>query len=68
MGVGGRLNVPVPIDVVLGPVATLQCLNGEMLEEVENYRYLESQIGGESGVEVDVSFRVGEVRKAAGAV
>ena len=38
-------------------------LNGEMLEEVDHFKYFGSQIGREGGVEVDVSFRVGEARK-----
>ena len=32
-------------------------LNGEMLEEVDHFKYLGSQTGIEEGVEVDVSFR-----------
>ena len=43
-------------------------LNGEMLEEVDHFKYLGSQIGMEGGVEVDVSIRVGEARRAAGTV
>ena len=31
------------------------CLNAEMLEEVDHFKYLGSQIDGEGGVEVDVS-------------
>ena len=34
-------------------------LNLDMLEEVNHFTYLWSQIGREGGVEVDVSFRVG---------
>ena len=40
-------------------------LNGEVLEEAEQFKYLGSQTGRE-GVEADVSFRVGEARRAAG--
>ena len=43
-------------------------LNGEMLEEVDHSKYLESQIGREGGVEVDISFKVVEARRAAGTV
>ena len=50
---GGRLNVN---------------LNGEMLEEVDHSKYLGSQIGRGRGVEVNVSFRVGEARRAGGSV
>ena len=39
-----------------------------MLEEVDHFKYLGSQIGRERGVEVDVSFMVGEARRAAGTV
>ena len=38
-------------------------LNGEMLEGVDHFRYLWSQIGLAGGVEVDVSFRVVEARR-----
>ena len=41
-------------------------LNGEMLEEVDYSKYLESQIGRRGGVEVDVSFRVGKAKSPAG--
>ena len=40
----------------------------EMLEEVDHFKYLGSQIGREGGVEIDVSFRVGEARRAASTV
>ena len=43
-------------------------LNGKMLQKVDHFKYLGSQIGREGGVEVDVSFRVGEARMAAGTV
>ena len=43
-------------------------LSGEMLEEMEHFKYLGSQIGREGGVEVHVSFRVGEAKRAAGTV
>ena len=40
---------------------------GEM-GEVDHFKYLGSQIGREGGVEVDVSFRVGEAKRVAGTV
>ena len=43
-------------------------LSGEMLEEVDHFKYMGSQIGREGGVEVDISFRVGEARRAASTV
>ena len=43
-------------------------LNGEMLEEVDHFEHLGSQIGREGGEEVVVSFRVGEAGRAAGTV
>ena len=45
-------------------------LNGEMLEEVDHFKYLGPQTGREGGVEVDVSFsfRVGEAKRAAGTI
>ena len=43
-------------------------LNGELLEEVDKFKYLGAQIGKRGGVEDDVSWRVGEARKAAGTV
>ena len=43
-------------------------LNGELLEEVEHFKYLGLQIGREEGVEVDVNLRVGEARRATGTV
>ena len=39
-----------------------------MLEEVDHIKYLESQIDKEGGVEVDVSFRMGEANRGAGTV
>ena len=50
---GGRLNVS---------------LNWEMLEEMDHFKYFGSQICTEGGLEVDVSFRVGKARSAAGPV
>ena len=41
-------------------------LNGEVLEEVNQFKYLGAQIGRKGGVEEDVCWRVGEARKAAG--
>ena len=43
-------------------------LNGEMLEEVDHFKYLGPQIGRKGGVEVDVIFRVEQARKAADTV
>ena len=43
-------------------------LNRKMLEEVTHFIYLRSQIGREGGVEVDVSFRVEEARRASDTV
>ena len=45
----------------------LGTLNVELLDEVGHFKYLGIgvQIGGEGGVEVDISFRVGEARRAA---
>ena len=43
-------------------------LNGELLEEVNQFKYLGAQIGRRGGVEDDVLWRVGEARKAAGTV
>ena len=40
-------------------------LIGEIFEEVEHFKYLGLQIGGEGGVEVAISFRVGEARWSA---
>ena len=48
---GGRLNMS---------------LNGEMLEEVDHFKYLGSRIGREGGV--GARFRVGEAKRAAGIV
>ena len=49
--VGGRLNVSV---------------NGEMLEEVESFKYLGSHVEVNGGVGVEVSYRVMEVSKCLG--
>ena len=38
-------------------------LHGEMLEDMDHFKYLGSQIGREGGVEVDASCREGETRK-----
>ena len=43
-------------------------LNREMLEEVEHFKYLRSQICREGEVAVHVSLRVGEASRAAGTV
>ena len=43
-------------------------LNGELLEEVDQFKYFREQVGRMGGVEVDVNFRVGEARKAVGTV
>ena len=43
-------------------------LNGELLEEVDQFKYLGAQVGRMGGVEGDVNFRVGEARKAVGTV
>ena len=43
-------------------------LNGVMLEEAEHFKYLVTQIGREGGVKMDVSFSVGEARRAVGTV
>ena len=41
---------------------------GELLEEVNKFKYLGAQIARRGGVEDDVSWRVGEARKATGTV
>ena len=41
-------------------------LNGEVMEEVDHFKYLGSQTGRQGGMKVDVSFRVEEARRAAG--
>ena len=43
-------------------------LNGELLEEVDQFKYLGAQVSRRGGVEEEVSWRVGEARKAAGTV
>ena len=43
-------------------------LNGELLEEVDKFMYLAALIGWSGGVREDVSWMVGEARKAAGKV
>ena len=52
-----------------GVVGTLQvCLNGEVLEEVESFKYLGSNVAASGGVEDEVKHRVNEGCKALGAL